>query len=96
MTARRGPAPPDEALVADIVALAADPAALEAFEPAGRSCRWCAEPVRLTGRSVTVDQGTGEVLESFSTDKRNGRELYKACGTRRATRCPSGRKRGRR
>lgn len=89
MSGARVPAPPDEDLVADIVALAADPVALEAFEEAGRSCRWCAEPVRLSGRSVTVDQRSGEVLESFSTVELHGRELYKACGTRRATRCPS-------
>jgi hypothetical protein len=50
----------------------------------------CTRPVRLRGQLVDVDTGTGEVIRQVDT----GSELpdgviYKACGTRRASQCPS-------
>jgi hypothetical protein len=50
----------------------------------------CTRPVRLRGQLVDVDTTTGEVIRQVDT----GSELpdgviYKACGTRRASQCPS-------
>jgi hypothetical protein len=50
----------------------------------------CTRPVRLRGQLVDVDSTTGEVIRQLDT----GIELpdgvvYKACGTRRASQCPS-------
>jgi hypothetical protein len=82
-----GEVPPD--VVAGIVALAGDEHARAALDAAARSCRCCAEPIRLRGRSATIDGASGEVLESFSSGEVPGGELWKACGTRRASRCAS-------
>ena len=49
----------------------------------------CARPVRLSGRIVTVDPATGETSIAYSTSGEPERVLLKACGTRRATRCPA-------
>lgn len=49
----------------------------------------CVHPVRLVGRSETVDLRTGEIVETFcSADQPLGR-LYKPCGNRREAVCPS-------
>lgn len=49
----------------------------------------CAHPVRLVGRSETVDLRTGEVVDTFrSVDEPLGL-LYKPCGSRRESVCPS-------
>jgi hypothetical protein len=77
----------DAPLLAGVVALVADEEAYERLRAAGRSCHFCAEPVRLTGRSVSVDAETGEILESFSSATQPSGELLKPCGTRRASRC---------
>ncbi len=79
----------DAHLVEAIVAKASDEAGYAAFRASGEKCGWCAEPIRLRGSSMTVDSGTGEIIESFSTDALHGREILKPCGTRRATRCPA-------
>jgi hypothetical protein len=47
----------------------------------------CAHPVRLTGRTATINTATGELLAQFDTGSQPDRVLLKACGTRRATRC---------
>ncbi|MBB1261937.1 replication initiator protein RepSA [Streptomyces alkaliterrae] len=49
----------------------------------------CADPIHLTGTTVTRDARTGEVLHSYSTDNEPGGRLRVACGNRRASRCPS-------
>jgi hypothetical protein len=72
----------------------------EAVERASRKdfARWeqmvhasgcCAQPVRLSGRVWTVDPATGETTVAYSTAGEADRVLLKACGTRRATRCPA-------
>jgi hypothetical protein len=49
----------------------------------------CAHPVRLRGQAVTVNTRTGEVLDTYrSADAPDGL-VYKPCGTRRASVCPS-------
>ncbi len=76
-------------LASSLVELFSDEEGYEAFGRRARSCRYCAEPVRLTGEARTVDRATGEVVESFRSAALRGGELLKPCGTRRATRCPS-------
>ncbi|WP_432929137.1 replication initiator [Microbispora sp. CA-135349] len=51
--------------------------------------RGCTEPVRLTGETLTVDAGTGEVLHSYTTSNEPHGQLLVRCGNRRASRCPS-------
>lgn len=94
MTALPDDVLPDEAILDDelvrgIVAQVADREDYAAFQATGWMCRWCSEPVRLIGKSTTVDTDTGEILESFSAAESPRGEVYKACGTRRASRCPS-------
>jgi hypothetical protein len=80
---------PNPSLLAEIVAVAGDTSGYGAFLSAGERCHFCSEPIRLVGSSMTVDEATGEVVESFSTEHLPRGELMKPCGTRRATRCPS-------
>nr|WP_055503530.1 replication initiator [Nonomuraea pusilla] len=49
----------------------------------------CAQPVRLHGERVTVDAGTGEVLDIYRTADEPTGFLLTACGNRRASRCPA-------
>lgn len=72
----------DDRTLAELCQLAGDSPRLAAFERAGERCGWCAEPVRLRGGRRLVDAATGEVVDEHDS-------YLKACGTRRATRCPS-------
>ncbi|WP_433246235.1 replication initiator [Streptosporangium sp. CA-135522] len=47
----------------------------------------CAQPVRLHGERITVDAGTGEVLDVYRTADEPTGFLLTACGNRRASRC---------
>ncbi len=47
----------------------------------------CQEPVRLTGETLTVDATSGEVLDSYSTEREPHGHLLVRCGNRRASRC---------
>jgi hypothetical protein len=49
----------------------------------------CTHPVRLAGDLLTVDSTTGEVIRSVPTEGLPDGIIYKACGNRRATVCPS-------
>ena len=49
----------------------------------------CADPVHLTGWTLTKDKATGETLHHYSTETEPGGRLRLACGNRRASRCPS-------
>ena len=73
----------------DIVTRAADPVAFEAWQNRAAAAGWCRNPVRLAGSSSLVDASTGEVVVSFSSAHLPDRVLLKACGHRRATRCPT-------
>jgi hypothetical protein len=50
---------------------------------------YCAHPVRLSGSMTTVDPSTGEVELAYTSAGEPDGIIYKACGSRRATRCPS-------
>ncbi|GAA1525713.1 replication initiator protein RepSA [Streptomyces albidochromogenes] len=47
----------------------------------------CAQPIHLTGWSLTRDKATGETLHAYSTANEPGGRLRIACGNRRASRC---------
>ncbi|MCA1703671.1 MAG: replication initiation protein, partial [Actinobacteria bacterium] len=47
----------------------------------------CTAPIRLVGNSATIDAGTGEVLDMYSTRDEPTEYLLVACGNRRASRC---------
>jgi hypothetical protein len=49
----------------------------------------CTEPVRLTGRTATIDTTTGEALRSYTTTEEPTGSLLTACGNRRTSRCPA-------
>ncbi|WP_436996039.1 replication initiator protein RepSA [Streptomyces sp. enrichment culture] len=49
----------------------------------------CANPIHLTGWTLTKDKATGEVLHRYSTEDEPGGRLRLACGNRRASRCPA-------
>jgi hypothetical protein len=53
----------------------------------GRCRRGCTAPIRLVGNSATIDAGTGEVLDTYSTRDEPTEYLLIACGNRRASRC---------
>ncbi|MEV6109885.1 replication initiator protein RepSA [Streptomyces sp. NPDC051940] len=47
----------------------------------------CADPIHLTGWTLTKDKTTGEVLHHYTTEHEPGGRLRIACGNRRASRC---------
>lgn len=51
--------------------------------------RHCAHPVRLVGRSETIDTTTGEVLAEYASANEPDGITYVRCGNRRASVCPS-------
>ncbi|MFG3418125.1 replication initiator [Micromonospora sp. NPDC048063] len=54
-----------------------------------RAAAGCTRPIRLAGQLLTVEQGTGRVLDQRHTDGMPDAAIYTACGNRRATVCPS-------
>jgi hypothetical protein len=54
-----------------------------------QSAGYCAHPVRLSGSITTIDASTGEVELAYASAAEPDGILYKACRSRRATRCPS-------
>jgi hypothetical protein len=75
--------------LADVLARAADPESFEAWQRRARATGWCRNPVRLSGNADRVDTTTGEVVGTFASAELPDRMLLKACGQRRATRCPT-------
>jgi hypothetical protein len=49
----------------------------------------CTRPIRLTGTLATIEAVTGRLLDSRHTDQLPDAAIYKACGTRLASVCPS-------
>jgi hypothetical protein len=75
------------------------PVLAEVVDRAGRGYeRWaeqvaatgyCAYPIRLQGVVEQVDRASGEARTVYDTSREPDATLLKACGNRRATRCPS-------
>ena len=49
----------------------------------------CARPIRLRGRSDTIDTATGEIVSSYSSEEEPLGLTHVRCGNRRASECPS-------
>ncbi|MBT2368123.1 replication initiation protein [Streptomyces sp. ISL-10] len=49
----------------------------------------CANPIHLSGWTLTKDKTTGDTLHRYSTDTEPDGRLRVACGNRRASRCPA-------
>jgi integrase len=71
----------------EVVARAADPN-LGRWREQVAQTGYCARPVRLRGQLHQFDVQTGELREVYSTDHEPDGVLLKACGNRRASRCP--------
>jgi len=54
-----------------------------------RAAAGCTRPIRLSGVIDTLDPATGQHLHRLSTSELPDGHVYKACGNRRATICPS-------
>jgi hypothetical protein len=54
-----------------------------------RGAAGCSHPVRLAGDMLTIEANTGRLLSSASTSDMPDGVIYKPCGNRRATACPS-------
>lgn len=54
-----------------------------------RPAAGCAHPIRLTGDIATVEPATGRLLSSVATADLPDGQIYKPCGNRRASVCPS-------
>jgi hypothetical protein len=80
---------PREDLWREVLARLGDRAAYANLQRQGEQCGWCTQPIRLVGRACRVDVTTGEVLSTYDSTDAPGGLFYKACGTRRASRCPS-------
>ncbi|MHB1533409.1 MAG: replication initiator [Acidimicrobiales bacterium] len=80
---------PDPRTLAEVLSRAADPTGFEAWRARGASAGWCRHPVRLVGASRRYSAGNGELLATFASADLPDAVLLKACGQRRATRCPT-------
>ncbi|MEV0810684.1 replication initiator [Micromonospora sp. NPDC050200] len=54
-----------------------------------RPAAGCTRPIRLAGQLLTVEPTTGRLLDARHTDAMPDAAIYKACGNRRATVCPT-------
>ncbi len=71
----------------EVLARAGDPAEYERWAEQTRTAGYCARPVRLAGGVDQVETTTGEVHQTYTTEREPDGVLLKACGTRRAARC---------
>lgn len=78
---------PDGEILAEVLERAAND--YERWEGQVSRANYCAKPVRLSGRVAEVDRTTGEIKETFNTEKEPDKTLLIACNDRRESRCPS-------
>ncbi|WP_431784016.1 replication initiator protein RepSA [Streptomyces chumphonensis] len=88
MTSTALPADLDPTTLGDLLRVAGLPG-FDRWQEQIKRTGGCADPIHLTGSTVTRDTHTGEVLHSYSTDSEPGGRLRLACGNRRASRCPA-------
>jgi hypothetical protein len=74
--------------VADLCARGGDPASYAQWRRQVRTAGYCQRPIRLVGGVDHLDPRTGEAHTVFDTAGKPDGLLLKACGTRRAARCP--------
>ncbi len=80
---------PEDQRLAELLDRACEPEAFAAWQARARATGWCRNPVRLVGAAVRIDPSTGEVRGRFTSEELPDQVLLKACGHRRATRCPA-------
>jgi hypothetical protein len=81
-------APLGHRFLADLCARAGNPHHYAQWQQQVRSTGYCQHPVRLVGGVDHIDTRTGEARTAFDTATEPDGVLLKACGTRRAARCP--------
>jgi hypothetical protein len=74
--------------LAELCARGGDPAGYAQWRRQVQAAGYCQHPVRLLGGVDHVDPHTGEARTVFDTTAEPDGVLLKACGTRRAARCP--------
>jgi hypothetical protein len=74
--------------LAQLCARGGDPRGYAQWQRQVCSAGYCQHPVRLVGAVDQVEVDSGEATTVFDTDHQADRVLLKACGTRRAARCP--------
>jgi hypothetical protein len=82
---RSTPAP---RFLADLCARGQSPHGYAQWQRQVRAAGYCQRPVRLVGSIDHFDPTSGEAITVFDTDRQPDGVLLKACGTRRAARCP--------
>jgi hypothetical protein len=78
---------PDGEVLAQVLDRAAND--YERWEGQLSRANFCAKPIRLSGHVSQVDRTTGEVKETFNTEREPDKTLLIACNDRRESRCPS-------
>ncbi|WP_406365584.1 replication initiator protein RepSA [Streptomyces sp. NBC_00645] len=78
----------DPATLTDTLRVAGSPG-FDRWQDQIRRTGGCANPIHLTGWTLTKDRTTGETLHHYSTEHEPGSRLRIACGNRRASRCPA-------
>ncbi|MGH9109458.1 MAG: replication initiator [Acidimicrobiales bacterium] len=73
----------------ELLARATDPRVFEEWRRRAKATGWCRHPVRLVGVADRVNTTTGEIVGHFASSELPDRVVLKACGRRRATRCPT-------
>jgi hypothetical protein len=74
--------------LADLCARAGNPHGYAQWQRQVRAAGYCHHPIRLVGAVDHIDTETGEARTVFDTTGEPDGLLLKACGTRRAARCP--------
>jgi hypothetical protein len=82
------PATPGHGFLAELCARGRDPAGYARWRRQVRAAGYCHHPVRLVGGVDVVDPATGEARTVVDSAGEPDGILLKACGTRRAARCP--------
>lgn len=78
----------DPATLGDLLRVAGSPG-FDRWREQIRRTGGCANPIHLSGWTLTKDKTTGETLHRYSTDTEPDGRLRVACGNRRASRCPA-------
>ncbi|MFD4720031.1 replication initiator protein RepSA [Streptomyces sp. NPDC058423] len=78
----------DPATLGDLLRVAGSPG-FDRWRDQIRRTGGCANPIHLSGWTLTKDKTTGDTLHRYSTDAEPDGRLRVACGNRRASRCPA-------
>ena len=83
-TIRHDPGPPEYFAASDL-----DPGAYDRWLDHIWPAAGCTHPIRLGGQIHRIDPATGEILTTTPTSALPDGVIYKACGNRRTSACPS-------